>query len=74
MLPAMPTRISTTFPDLARELSAGARILLCDGLIELRVRGVRGKDVVCDVLNGGMLGEHKGINLPGVALSIPGAD
>ena len=66
-----PTRISTTFPDLARELSAGARILLSDGLIELRVRGVRGKDILCDVLNGGMLGEHKGINLPGIALSIP---
>jgi pyruvate kinase len=65
------TRISTTFPDLARELEPGARILLSDGLIELRVRGVRGKDVVCDVLNGGMLGEHQGINLPGVALSIP---
>src|SRR5271154_4096999 len=65
------TRISTTFPDLARELTPGARILLSDGLIELRVRGVRGKDVLCDVLNGGMLGEHKGINLPGVALSIP---
>ena len=66
-----PTRISTTFPDLARELAPGARILLSDGLIELRVRGVRGKDVLCDVLNGGMLGEQKGINLPGVALSIP---
>src|SRR5207248_9863781 len=65
------TRISTTFPDLARELAPGARILLSDGLIELRVRGVRGKDVRCEVLNGGILGEHKGINLPGVALSIP---
>ncbi len=65
------TRISTTFPDLARELTAGARILLSDGLIELRVRGVRGKDVLCEVLNGGTLGEHKGINLPGIALSIP---
>ena len=65
------TRISTTFPDLARELSPGARILLSDGLIELRVRSIRGKNVMCDVLNGGMLGEHKGINLPGVALSIP---
>jgi pyruvate kinase len=64
-------RISTTFPDLARELAAGARILLSDGLIELRVRAIRGKDVVCDVINGGMLGEHQGINLPGVALSIP---
>ncbi|MFZ0275661.1 MAG: pyruvate kinase [Candidatus Sulfotelmatobacter sp.] len=64
-------RISTTFPDLASELAPGARILLRDGLIELRVRTVRGKDVVCDILNGGMLGEHQGINLPGTALSIP---
>src|ERR1700726_909214 len=66
-----PTRISTTFPDLASEVVSGARILLRDGLIELRVRAVRGKDVVCEVLNGGMLGEHQGINLPGTALSIP---
>ena len=70
-IPGNSARISTTFPDLAKELSPGARILLSDGLIELRVRGVRGKDVLCDVLNGGTLGEHKGINLPGVALSIP---
>ena len=70
-VPGSADRISTTFPDLARELTPGARILLSDGLIELRVRGTRGKDVLCDVLNGGLLGEHKGINLPGVALSIP---
>jgi pyruvate kinase len=69
--PGTASRISTTFPDLARELSPGARILLSDGLIELKVRSVRGKQVLCEVLNGGMLGEHKGINLPGVALSIP---
>ena len=65
------TRISTTFSDLAKEVEAGTRILLSDGLIELRVKSVRGKDVVCQVLNGGLLGEHKGINLPGIALSIP---
>jgi pyruvate kinase len=70
-IPGTATRISTTFPDLARELSPGARILLADGIIELRLRGSRGKDVQCDVINGGTLGEHKGINLPGVALSIP---
>ena len=70
-IPGTATRISTTFPDLAGELSPGARILLSDGLIELKVRSIRGKDVVSEVLNGGMLGEHKGINLPGVALSIP---
>jgi pyruvate kinase len=70
-IPGTATRISTTFPDLARELAPGARILLSDGLIELRVRSVLGTDIQCDVINGGWLGEHKGINLPGVALSIP---
>jgi len=65
------TRIATTFPGLAREVTTGARILLRDGLIELRVRTIRDGDVVCDVLNGGALGEHQGINLPGTALSIP---
>jgi pyruvate kinase len=70
-VPGTASRISTTFPDLARELSPDARILLSDGLIELRVRSSRGKDIQCAVINGGMLGEHKGINLPGVALSIP---
>jgi pyruvate kinase len=70
-IPGTPTRISTTFQDLAREVSVGARILLRDGLIELRVRTIRGKDVICDILNGGSLGEHQGINLPGTALSIP---
>jgi pyruvate kinase len=65
------TRLATTFPDLAREVSVGARILLRDGLVELRVRVIRGADVVCDVLNGGTLGEHQGINLPGTPLSIP---
>jgi pyruvate kinase len=63
--------ISTTFRDLAREVQTGARILLSDGLIELRVSRVRGDDVECEVINGGPLGEHKGINLPGIALSIP---
>lgn len=69
-IPGNAARISTSFPDLARELSSGAQVLLSDGLIELRVESVKGKDVVCEVLNGGILGEHKGINLPGVALSI----
>jgi pyruvate kinase len=65
------TTIPTTFQGLAREVESGARILLNDGLIELRVIRARGEDVECEVINGGPLGEHKGINLPGVALSIP---
>src|SRR6266567_5612752 len=63
--------ISTTFQGLPQEVSADSRILLSDGLIELRVREVRGQDVECQVINGGTLGEHQGINLPGAALSIP---
>jgi len=65
------TLIATTFTGLAREVGPGARILLSDGLIELRVKGRRGQDVECDVVNGGLLGEHQGINLPGAALTIP---
>lgn len=63
--------ISTTFRGLAREVQTGSRILLSDGLIELNVLHVRGEDVECDVINGGVLAEHQGINLPGAALSIP---
>src|SRR4029077_4050201 len=63
--------ISTTFPGLAKELRPGARILLSDGLIELAVTQVHGREAERDVVNGGMLAEHQGINLPGVALSIP---
>ena len=66
-----PRLISTTFSGLAREVSPGDRILLSDGRIELRVSRVRGRDVECEVVNGGQLEEHQGINLPGVALSIP---
>jgi len=63
--------IATTFQDLAIEVHSGTRILLSDGLIELRVTRVRSGDVECQVVNGGLLGEHKGINLPGIALSVP---
>ncbi|MGA9644038.1 MAG: pyruvate kinase, partial [Terriglobales bacterium] len=63
--------ISTDFSGLAREVEPGARVLLSDGRIELKVRAVRGEDVECEVLNGGMLGEHQGINLPGAAVAIP---
>jgi pyruvate kinase len=65
------TIIGTTFPTLAENLEAGARILLSDGLIELRVTAILGQDVECEVINGGMLGEHKGINLPGIAVRVP---
>jgi len=63
--------VSTTFTQLPREVNRGDRILLADGLIELRVRAARNTEVVCEVVNGGELGEHKGINLPGVQMKVP---
>jgi pyruvate kinase len=63
--------ISTDFTGLAREVEPGARILLSDGRIELKVRSIRGDDVECEVLNGGTLGQRQGINLPGAAVAIP---
>jgi pyruvate kinase len=71
-IPGNSERVSTTFQALPREVRRGDRILLADGLIELRVERVRGNDVICEVVNGGTLGEHKGINLPGVRLRVPG--
>ena len=70
-LPGNADVISTTFKTLAENLEPGARILLSDGLIELRVTAVNGDDVECEVINGGLLGENKGINLPGIPVRVP---
>ncbi len=63
--------VSTNYAGLARDVRPGARILLDDGLLELSVERTTDTDVVCRVVNGGLLNERKGINLPGVALPIP---
>jgi pyruvate kinase len=64
-------RITADYPQLAEEVSPGQRILLADGAIELQVTGCTGPEVTCRVVHGGLLGEHKGINVPGAALSVP---
>jgi pyruvate kinase len=65
------TTVSTSYTLLPQDVKTGDRILFADGLIALRVEQVTKTDVVCRVLNGGELGENKGINLPGVKLSAP---
>jgi len=63
--------IPTTYEALPQDVQAGDRILLDDGLLELRVLSTTDTDVVCQVVHGGVLKEHKGINLPGIAVSAP---
>jgi len=63
-------QVATNYPDLARVVEPGARLLLDDGAIALVVESTTKTDVVCRVINGGVLGERKGINLPGVPLPI----
>lgn len=63
--------VATNYAKLALEVKAQDTILLDDGLIELHVLDTNETDVVCEVVNGGLLKNKKGINLPGVRLSIP---
>ncbi len=70
-VPGTASLVGTTFKTLAENVEQGSRILLFDGLIELRVHEVKDGDVICDIVNGGMLGEHKGINLPGIPVRVP---
>ncbi len=65
------TRISTVYDRLAHDVKPGDRILLADGIMELQVESVAPPEVYCTVVRGGMLGEKKGMNLPGVAVSAP---
>jgi pyruvate kinase len=61
--------VGTDYPELARDVQAGDRLLLNDGLIQLRVLDVRGEAVHCEVEAGGELSNHKGINKQGGGLS-----
>lgn len=63
-------RVATNYPDLAHVVEPGTKLLLDDGAIALVVESTTKTDVFCRVINGGVLGERKGINLPGVSLPI----
>lgn len=65
------TLLSTSYASLPQDVKVGDRILLADGLIELRVEQAGLTDILCRIVNSGELGENKGINLPGVKLSAP---
>ena len=65
------TRVSLTYKGLTKDIKVGQKILIDDGLIELEVRELVGSDVLCTVINGGELGERKGVNVPNVPVRLP---
>ena len=65
------SRISITYRDLPSDVTEGDRILIDDGLIELKVVGLTRTEIECQVVNGGELGERKGINVPNVSIKLP---
>src|SRR5215813_12932655 len=66
--PCVPGIISTTFDGLAKAVKFGDTLLIADGLVELRVDSSDGKAIETTVAEGGEIGDHKGINAPGVPL------
>lgn len=65
------TRVGISYKGLVNDINRGDRILIADGLIELRVTEVTSIDIVCEVINGGELGDRKGVNVPGVTVKLP---
>ncbi len=64
-------RVSVTYKKLYEDVEAGTVILLDDGLIELKVKEINGKDIVCEIVDGGKLGNRKSVNIPGIHLNLP---
>ncbi len=63
--------VSITYKNLIHDIEVGTRILIDDGLISMRVESMTDTDIVCVVENGGPVSNHKGVNVPNVALSMP---
>ncbi len=70
-VPCTAERASITFKGLPADVSVGTRILINDGVIELKAEKITATDIVCKVISGGTLSNNKGVNVPGVELSMP---
>ncbi len=70
-VPGDESSVQITYAALPQEVRAGDAILLADGLINLHVKQCSETDIVCEVVNGGELGERKGVNVPGVRIQLP---
>jgi pyruvate kinase len=65
------TQCSITYKELPNEVSFDSRILIADGVIELKVLDKNETDVICQVVNGGTLGDRKNVNIPGATSKLP---
>ena len=66
-----PSTIPIDYPYVAEEARPGMQVLLADGLFELEVSEIKGNDVLCRVVEGGCLTDHKGVNFPNLNLRLP---
>ena len=64
-------RVSITYEGLVEDAEIGGKILIDDGLIELKVLEKKDKDIICEIINGGELGQRKGVNVPNVQINLP---
>lgn len=62
---------SITFKDLPKDVKPGTAILINDGVIELKCKKVNGNEIACDIVHGGTVSNNKGVNVPGIKLSMP---
>lgn len=65
------TQVSISYPNLIYDIEVGNKLLIDDGLIETVVTGITDTDIICKVLNGGTISNRKGVNVPGVELTMP---
>jgi pyruvate kinase len=63
--------VGIDYPYVAEEAEPGTQVLLADGLLELKVEQVKGEEVICQVVEGGILTSHKGVNFPTLSLRLP---
>jgi len=64
-------RVSITYAGLCEKLEKGSRVLIDDGLVELKVLSATDTDIECEVVNGGIISSNKGVNVPGVHVDLP---
>ena len=64
-------QVSVSYKDIINDVHKGDRVLIDDGLVELEIQNISETDILCKVLNEGTISDHKGVNVPGVDLTMP---